>query len=60
MSTNETESVNNTIQDSDVEKLCSEFKISELKSAFIIDDNGNSNLNLEQKKNFRGINRWKT
>jgi hypothetical protein len=50
MSTNETESVNNTIQDSDVEKLCSEFKISELKSAFIIDNNGNSNLNLEQKK----------
>jgi phosphopantetheine adenylyltransferase len=50
MSTNETESVNNTIQDSDVEKLCSEFKISEFKSAFIIDNNGNSNLNLEQKK----------
>jgi hypothetical protein len=50
MSTNETESVNNTIQDSDVEKLCNEFKISELKSAFIIDNNGNSNLNLEQKK----------
>jgi len=50
MSTNETESIKNTIQGNDVEKLCSEFKVSELKSAFIIDNNGNSNLNLEQKK----------
>ena len=50
MSTNETESIKNTIQGYDVEKLCSEFRISEFKSAFIIDNNGNSNLNLEQKK----------
>lgn len=39
------------IQDEfDIDKLCQEFKNSELKTAFVIDNNGNNNLNSKQKK----------
>ena len=43
--------MNRQIQDEfDLDKLHNEFKNSKLKSNFIIDDNGNNNLNSEQKK----------
>ena len=42
---------NKQIQDEfDFDKLYQEFKNSELKSGFIIDNNGNNNLNSKQKK----------
>ena len=34
----------------DIDNLCNKFKLSNLKSTIVIDNEGNNNLNLEQKK----------
>lgn len=49
-STLESESIRQANEPFDIEKLCDKFKNSSLKSNFIIDDEGNNNLNFEQKK----------
>lgn len=49
-STLESESIKQINEPFDVEKLCGEFKKSTLRSAFIMDDDGNNYLNFEQKK----------